>query len=664
MQPLLDWVSANPTWSGIIVFFISLSESLAIIGLVVPGVVLMTAIGAMMGAGILPFWATLIWAILGAIAGDGISYWLGYHYHQHLRDFWPFRQFPQLLARGEAFFKSHGGKSIIFGRFVGPVRPMIPVIAGMMDMTPKKFLFFNIVSAIAWAPLYSLPGILIGASLGALSPEVARRVVLLILLLLLVLWIIYVFLIKLGMWIKTLISRSLQNMWKSFESSPRMGWVHKALATKIGSEEGQLGLILLFLGTLLAFVYITWSVMLEEGIALWNEPVYQALRALYLEQLVDGTALLTGLGTASVLLPVAFVIGLWLFWKKRYIEMFCWLGTIGIGEFVGYGLKDIVAMPRPEGLIYLTTEYSFPSGHALTAVLVYGLAAGFIHNALDREHRWIPWAISLPLIFLIAVSRVYLGMHWFTDVIGGLAWGTACVALGLFFYRRYVHTPLAPRLILIPGLLALVLTYAIFAFHSFPKQRLSLIRQWTVQEISNKSWWQGSEETNPLHRSGAFKRIATIFDIEWLGNITDLEDILQKNGFQLAPPLTLQTWLMTLVSQPKAGQLPVLPKFHLDRLPVLVMIKPNDDNERYVVQFWRSDLVDEDDNELWVGTVRLEAAKHPVPLVTLFMESSKTEEAVNKLSTLLNTGNIEKKSISVPGSPQKIILVRKKQVPR
>ncbi|MBP6104562.1 MAG: DedA family protein, partial [Gammaproteobacteria bacterium] len=188
IQPFLDWIRVHPSSAMLAVFFISLSESLAIIGLLVPGVVLMTAIGSMMGAGILPFYQTLLWAILGAIAGDGISYWLGYHYHQRLRHFWPFRQFPRLLARGEAFFSNHGGKSIVFGRFVGPVRPMIPVIAGMMDMTPKRFLFFNILSAIVWAPLYSLPGILIGMSLGNLSAEVASRAGLLVLLLLLVLW--------------------------------------------------------------------------------------------------------------------------------------------------------------------------------------------------------------------------------------------------------------------------------------------------------------------------------------------------------------------------------------------------------------------------------------------------------------------------------------------
>jgi len=263
-QPILQWIAANPTWAGFAVFLISLSESLAIVGLVVPGVVLMTAIGAMMGAGILPFWLTLMWAILGAIAGDGISYWLGYHYHEHLREFWPFRRFPQLLARGEKFFKDHGGKSIIFGRFVGPVRPMIPVIAGMMDMTPKRFLFFNIISAIAWAPLYSLPGILIGMSLGTLSPEVARRVALLILLLLLVLWIIYVFLLKLGLWIGNIISGFINQLWLKVQASSRLVWLHKLLASDQGTEEGQLGILLLFCLSSFAFLCITFKVLMSN----------------------------------------------------------------------------------------------------------------------------------------------------------------------------------------------------------------------------------------------------------------------------------------------------------------------------------------------------------------------------------------------------------------
>jgi len=162
IQPLIDWIQMHPNWAWSAVFLISLSESLAVIGLIVPGIVMMTAIGALIGAGVLAPLPTLSWAVLGAIVGDSLSYSLGHHFHEHLRDMTPFRQFPRALERGSKFFQDHGGKSVILGRFLGPIRPVIPVVAGMMDMPTRQFLFANIFSAIVWAPVYCFPGFLVG----------------------------------------------------------------------------------------------------------------------------------------------------------------------------------------------------------------------------------------------------------------------------------------------------------------------------------------------------------------------------------------------------------------------------------------------------------------------------------------------------------------------
>ena len=128
---LETWIIANPTWAGVAVFTLSMCESLAVIGLFIPGVIVMSIIGGLVSAGILSIIPTLLWAIGGAIAGDGISYFLGWHFKHHLPYYWPFSRFPQWLARGKEFFIHHGSKSIVIGRFVGPVRPFIPVVAGM-----------------------------------------------------------------------------------------------------------------------------------------------------------------------------------------------------------------------------------------------------------------------------------------------------------------------------------------------------------------------------------------------------------------------------------------------------------------------------------------------------------------------------------------------------
>ena len=109
---LIEWLHHNPGWAGFVTFLISLSESLAVIGLLIPGTVIMTAVGTLIGANIIPAGQIIACAIAGAIVGDSLSYRLGYHFTDHLRDIWPFKRYPQLLTKGEKFFVDHGGKSV------------------------------------------------------------------------------------------------------------------------------------------------------------------------------------------------------------------------------------------------------------------------------------------------------------------------------------------------------------------------------------------------------------------------------------------------------------------------------------------------------------------------------------------------------------------------
>jgi membrane protein DedA with SNARE-associated domain len=123
---LLDWVAQNPLWSGVVIFLVAMSESLAIVGLIVPGVIIMFGIGALIAAGAIEFWSAMAWAVAGAVVGDGLSFWLGRHYRDRLTAMWPFSRYPSSLEQGVAFFNKYGGKSVAFGRFFGPVRAVIP----------------------------------------------------------------------------------------------------------------------------------------------------------------------------------------------------------------------------------------------------------------------------------------------------------------------------------------------------------------------------------------------------------------------------------------------------------------------------------------------------------------------------------------------------------
>ncbi len=181
-QLLLVWVGENPFWAGVVIFLVALAESLAIVGILVPGVVILFGAGALIGNGTLDFWSSCLWAVAGAVIGDNISFWLGHHYEDRFGHVKWFRLHPDHLAKGIDFFHKHGGMSIAFGRFFGPIRAVVPLVAGLMRMEPSHFLIANVLSALVWGPAYLLPGMVFGASMEQ-AGEVSFRLAIIILLL-------------------------------------------------------------------------------------------------------------------------------------------------------------------------------------------------------------------------------------------------------------------------------------------------------------------------------------------------------------------------------------------------------------------------------------------------------------------------------------------------
>ncbi len=178
--PLIDWIVANPEYAAVAVFVVAAGESLLVVGWLLPGAIMMFALGALISLGLIPPIQTLVAATAGAICGDLASYLIGRHYGPRLFNSALLVRQQKLVERGRALADRHGGKAIFFGRFVGPVRPVIPAIAGALGMTFHSFLLWNTLSALLWAPAYLLPGWLAGNSL-ALAGEIARLTISLLL---------------------------------------------------------------------------------------------------------------------------------------------------------------------------------------------------------------------------------------------------------------------------------------------------------------------------------------------------------------------------------------------------------------------------------------------------------------------------------------------------
>src|SRR5216683_4854334 len=175
-------IASHPHFAYAAVFLLALSESIPIIGAVVPGSAVILAISVLVPSGVVTLWPLLIAATAGAIIGDGLSFWLGHRYHREILGLWPLNRHPELIQRSEAFFTRHGDKSVFLARFTPGVRAFVPLLAGMFGMSVSRFYAVNIASALAWAPSHILPGVLVGATFSIFGAAARPLAILLVVL--------------------------------------------------------------------------------------------------------------------------------------------------------------------------------------------------------------------------------------------------------------------------------------------------------------------------------------------------------------------------------------------------------------------------------------------------------------------------------------------------
>ena len=165
LADILSLITENAAMAGPIIGLLAFAESLIIIGMFVPAVALMIAIGGLIAAGVLDLGPVLFWAVAGSILGDWVSYLLGRWIGPSIYHRWPLRNHRSGVARARLFFRRFGFISVFLGRFFGPVRATIPLVAGVMQMPHRSFQLANVISALIWVPALLAPGYLAGASL-------------------------------------------------------------------------------------------------------------------------------------------------------------------------------------------------------------------------------------------------------------------------------------------------------------------------------------------------------------------------------------------------------------------------------------------------------------------------------------------------------------------
>ena len=153
VQPTIDFVREHKAWAPPVIFALAFGESLAFISLLLPAWAILVAVGALIAAGGISFVPVWIAGALGAALGDWLSYWIGFKLEKSVYNIWPLSRHPQLIPKGESFVKKWGVPGIFIGRFFGPLRATVPLVAGIFRMPFWPFQIANFTSAFVWAAM-------------------------------------------------------------------------------------------------------------------------------------------------------------------------------------------------------------------------------------------------------------------------------------------------------------------------------------------------------------------------------------------------------------------------------------------------------------------------------------------------------------------------------
>jgi membrane protein DedA with SNARE-associated domain/membrane-associated phospholipid phosphatase len=605
------------------VFLVALLESLALIGLVVPGTMILFGVGAIVATGSLDLKHVLLLASAGAIAGDGISFWLGHHYQQRLNRMWPFSRYPGILANAATFFSRHGGKSVLFGRFAGPTRAVIPLAAGMLGMRPLHFVVVNVFSSIGWSLAYILPGVFFGTSL-VMAGAVSMRLAVLIFLILAACWSFMWFIRKLVLLIRNQgpIWVIALKAWAVKDTSIRGTWrpIKRFLAylfqTHHGEEFFLATLILMLLGAGWGFLGVLQDVLARDPLVLADQSVYhffQALRTPWADHLF---VTVTEFGDSFVNLCVAGAIFLLLLAKRCYRTAAFWAIAV-LGGLEGVQLlKWATHLPRPTALYHGISAYGFPSSHTTMSVVIYGFLAILLARGSSGALRWGLFVLVFLFSFFIAISRLYLGAHWLSDVLGGFFIGTSWVALlGIIYIKKPAES--VPRPLL--GLIAALAVLTAGGWHVDQRQPIDLevyASRPNIQSMSLETWLSAGWRELPTWRVDMAGEPEQPLTLQWVGPLDGLARYLFAQGWQRPPSSDLRTFMGMLSPDTAIAQLPVLPRLHNGRFDRLRLVHL-DGKERWVLRLWASDVrVGRKNMPLFIGTLEIQHRRHLTWLIT------------------------------------------------
>jgi membrane protein DedA with SNARE-associated domain/membrane-associated phospholipid phosphatase len=587
-QELIAWLNAHPGWGFSIVFLVAFLESLVLIGILLPGIVILFGVGTLIGLGMLELIPIWVAATTGAFLGDSLSYLLGHRFRGHLLDIWPFSRYPALMERGTRFFHAHGAKSVVAGRFIGPLRPIIPSVAGMMGMKPSRFLAVDIPACITWAPSFLIPGMLFGASLEVAS-EYTGRLTAMLVILLAILWLTWWVMRSLY---EPLATRSARWMRHTIRWSRRHPVFGRVAGPVLDPSRGEV-LSVTMMGILLVVIF--WGLVMLLFLSPFSaqpKAVDQAVQDLALSlrnHLADPLMVaISQLSRWPVSIFSAFALLLWLLGAGRRNAALHWLIAIGGGGLL-HLLLSWSLRATPQVLEMAGQALRGPSAAMSLSTVVLTFFAVMEAGELRRKHRQWPYLAAALILILLGLSRLYLGMEWLSGALMGIVMALAWTAIvGIAYRQRAVRrfSSAAASLIFYGSFLALFS----WQVQEHLNDDLTALEAPTVlQEISRDTWWESGWKNMPMERTHLSSVASRNFNAQIAAEPVQISALLELAGWESVPKTDWRWIIQALNPEPDQASLPLLGRAYQGRSEELLLRRNLEPDGRLLtIRLWDS----------------------------------------------------------------------------
>jgi membrane protein DedA with SNARE-associated domain/membrane-associated phospholipid phosphatase len=448
---LNDVASKVGKWAYFFVGLAAFIETGAFVGLVLPGETVVILGGAVAGQGETSVVLTIGIVWVCSFSGDSVSFLLGRRLGRDfiLRNGPRVRITPERFARVERYFARHGGKTILVGRFIGLVRAIAPFTAGSSGMRYSNYLPYSVLGTGLWSAAYVLLGYFASRSLDAAAHAAGQGTLLFGIAIVVIVGVVWT--------VRFL--RDPENRQRLVDGMERRPALRPILAlgrrlqpparfVVARTTPGGLGLeftTVLAILAVAAYVLIayTMAISAHPGPTPGDQATLDLVDDIQVAWLVTVAKVITQLGAAAVILPITIIAALLLVSQRRWPEAAVLVAAtviiyVGVAE-----LKALTDRPRPPDPLTSTSGSAFPSGHAAHSILYPWLA---VTLAIRLRPGMVGGTALLvtgfALAVLVGLSRLYLRVHYMSDVTGGWALGAvafcACAAVAMLVsYLRH-----------------------------------------------------------------------------------------------------------------------------------------------------------------------------------------------------------------------------------